>query len=664
MGVIMTGYIINVFTLLVALCRMKKFLIKTGSAGVCNQPYGVIGSCRQRTTMWTYHKYHQKCLPYWGCKEGNGNKFNSKAECEKKCVAVSHEGQESFGSACKLGMTDHFPYYLAKVFKDPKRYLEGPEAKVKTKQKHFIIVGGGIAGLTSAYLLLQAGHKVTLLESSQRIGGRILTHYGEGYYGDMGAMRFPSHHYLFHSVVDHLKVPVTRFTHDFNSPESYVYFNGKYYGVDELALRNESLPFDEEKLMELYKLFHVETPPRDRDGKLRPLLSLFHEINKDTSADDMCKNDRTYAVFVREGLEKRGADPNLMNIWAAVWGVRPLYGHSMQEFLIDSVQKVMPLEKERYHHHVEIVNGAAVLPETIFKKIKKHKNFSYKFGSKVVKVAESNKIVSVTAEESQPYGGSIRGRTISGDYAILTPTARSVSFMEFDPPLPFFKKMSVDQLNYFGSVKIILKFSRPWWASKNKLPIIKYGGMGTLNGASAHSDDILRATYYPSNDLHGPSLLASYTWDHDSEVFVAMTDEQCIEAALKHLEERHGSVVRETYQTGAVKKWQEDNHAYGGFVLQNAFQRHDLMEHLMASHGRVLFSAEYANKLFNGWVEAALESAVRNLVKLWPTQYQKRHGKAEEQFFSPEPGQDYSSGMVSPESISNKLFGRELPLPY
>ena len=57
-------------------------------------------------------------------------------------------------------MSDHFPYYLAKVFKDPKRYLEGPEAKVKTKQKHFIIVGGGIAGLTSAYLLLQAGHKV------------------------------------------------------------------------------------------------------------------------------------------------------------------------------------------------------------------------------------------------------------------------------------------------------------------------------------------------------------------------------------------------------------------------------------------------------------------------------------------------------------------------
>ena len=47
--------------------------------------------------------------------------------------------------------------------------------------------------------------------------------------------------------------------------------------------------------------------------------------------------------------------------------------------------------------------------------------------------------------------------------------------------------------------------------------------------------------------------------------------------ALKLLEERHGSVVRETYETGVVMKWQEDNHAHGAFVIQNAFQRVDLM---------------------------------------------------------------------------------------
>merc|ERR1711872_535016 len=62
--------------------------------GVCNEPQGVVGNCRQRVTMWTYYKAYRKCLPYFGCREGNGNKFNSKAECENLCVA----GSEKSGS--------------------------------------------------------------------------------------------------------------------------------------------------------------------------------------------------------------------------------------------------------------------------------------------------------------------------------------------------------------------------------------------------------------------------------------------------------------------------------------------------------------------------------------------------------------------------------------
>ena len=57
---------------------------------------------------------------------------------------------------------------------------------------------------------------------------------------------------------------------------------------------------------------------------------------------------------------------------------------------------------------------------------------------------------------------------------------------------------------------------------------------------------------------------------------------------------------------------------------------------LMDPFGKVIFSAEYANKFHNGWVEAALESAIRNLVNLWPDQYLKDFGKQEEAFFKEE----------------------------
>src|SRR4051794_29091103 len=49
-----------------------------------------------------------------------------------------------------------------------------------------IVVGGGLAGLTCARLLLARGHDVTLLESSDGVGGRVRTDKVEGFLLDRG----------------------------------------------------------------------------------------------------------------------------------------------------------------------------------------------------------------------------------------------------------------------------------------------------------------------------------------------------------------------------------------------------------------------------------------------------------------------------------------------
>ena len=60
-----------------------------------------------------------------------------------------------------------------------------------------VIVGDGIAGLVSAFELMQAGHEVTMLEARMRPGGRVYTlrePFADGLYAETGATgraRFP-----------------------------------------------------------------------------------------------------------------------------------------------------------------------------------------------------------------------------------------------------------------------------------------------------------------------------------------------------------------------------------------------------------------------------------------------------------------------------------------
>ena len=65
-------------------------------------------------------------------------------------------------------------------------------------RRRIVVVGAGMAGLTAALLLKEAGHEVTILEGQNRLGGRILTHRGFAgdMYGEFGAMRFPQQHPL------------------------------------------------------------------------------------------------------------------------------------------------------------------------------------------------------------------------------------------------------------------------------------------------------------------------------------------------------------------------------------------------------------------------------------------------------------------------------------
>jgi monoamine oxidase len=93
-----------------------------------------------------------------------------------------------------------------------------PVLERKGAAQHIVILGGGLAGLCSAYELLAQGHRVTLLEAQLRPGGRVRTlreNLAPGLYVEAGPEAIPGAHEITLHYAKTLGVPSSRTT----SPE-------------------------------------------------------------------------------------------------------------------------------------------------------------------------------------------------------------------------------------------------------------------------------------------------------------------------------------------------------------------------------------------------------------------------------------------------------------
>ncbi|KAK7883181.1 hypothetical protein WMY93_029355 [Mugilogobius chulae] len=448
---------------------------------------------------------------------------------------------------------------------------------ISKNPQHVVVIGGGMAGLTAAMFLEQAGHKVTIIEASNRIGGRVETFRNreEGWYAEVGAMRIPSFHKILLTFLSKFQIQLNPFVQD--DINTFYLINDilqKTYAVEnDPGVLNYTL-LESEKRKSAAQLFSQAL------GKVRDDL-------KTMGCKAMINKYDSYTVkeyLVKEAKLSRGA----VRMIGDILNENSLFYMSLVEMLYiqsdigDGIQ------------YFEVTGGMENIPRSFFNIL----NSTILLNSRVKAIRQTNSGVTVTYEDWRRLG-SLTNLTV--DYALVTATAKSALFIDFQPPLSADKMEALRSVHYASSTKVVLSFSERFWEHEG------------IRGGKSITDRISRFIYYPSHsfpETAAGALLASYTCSDDATLFQGMSDDDLMAEVLEDLVKIHGEYIRPLWTGGLVKKWGLDPYSLGAFALFTPYQQGHYASELFQSEGRVHFAGEHT-AVPHGWIETAMKSAMR-----------------------------------------------------
>lgn len=443
------------------------------------------------------------------------------------------------------------------------------------RPKRVIVVGAGMAGLSAAYELKQAGHEPFVLEAQGRVGGRVYTMrepFTNGLYAEAGAMRIPRSHTLTMAYIEKFGLETMPFT--MGNPNGYYYVNGRLHRIRDVE-RDFSLMG-----------FGVAESEIGRTA-----LAMWADAIKPFATRIECEGEECWESITadydkystREFLEEQGWSEGLIEAFGLLGDQEALMNAAFLEILREEVGGF-------YTDMVRINGGMDTLPRAFMPALKD----SVRFGAKMVAIDQSPDSVTIHYQTAT-------GRySVTGDYAIITvpfPVLRHVEIMK---PFSAAKRKAIRQLHYDASAKILLQFRRRFWEEDDNI----FGG-GSV------TDLPIRVIYYPDygRETGRGVMLASYTWSEDAQRWGSLDPRDRISQALENLSCIHPQ-VRDEFEVGASKMWHDDEFQGGAFALFDPGQQTLLHHHIVEPEGRIYFAGEHTS-LCHAWIQGAIESGLR-----------------------------------------------------
>lgn len=454
-----------------------------------------------------------------------------------------------------------------------------------------VIIGGGIAGLNCAYQLKKQGISATIYEASNRLGGRILTHYNDslqmGVFPEFGGDFIDSGHKDMRDLIEafHLEtIDLEKEQQEKNYIKDIYFFKGKKFSEKEVIQEFHKivpkLEKDIESLGENYDTPAAETLDNT------PLS----EYIKQLSCADWLKELLTAAFVSEFGLDCD--EQSTLNFLDMIdtdtsKGFK-VYGDSDERFRIKA--------------------GNSKLIEAIHQNLDKE---SIKLAYKLVSIADYNqhqyKLIFENKEE------------IIADHVVLTLPFTLLREVKLDlQALTKEKKECIDTLGYGQNTKLVLGYEgMPWqdaphhamgylfhkdivngWdSSYNKTPNNAFGAyIGYFGGA--YSRKLAQAstlsTFAPASHVWKPQL-------PDNEVLKIVDElEKVFSGSKKKFQHKHVFV-----------NWIDYPYTKGSYSCYKVGQWTSISGKEIEPIGNILFAGEHCSEEFQGYMNGGAETGRR-----------------------------------------------------
>jgi len=467
-----------------------------------------------------------------------------------------------------------------------------------------LVLGAGMAGMTAAYELRNAGYRVQVLEYNSRAGGRNWSLRGGDTYTELGGFtqhcqfepdlylnpgpwRIPYHHRGMLHYCKRLGVALEPFIQvNYNA----LLHNSQAYGGQPKRFREIKADYQGHVAELLAKATRQsaldEALSREDREKLLESLRDWGALDGNFAyvAGDSSGDRRGYQKKPGGGLSGRPVYSEPMGLGeildARLWeGIAQGDAFDWQSTIFQPV------------------GGMGRIGEAFGREL----GPLIRYGARVTEIHQDAGGVTVHYEDRNSAGSMLSARA---DWCVCT------------IPLPILAQLpmnvgaamaaAIRAVPYASAVKIGLQFRRRFWEEDDAI----YGGI-------SYTDLPIACIGYPNTGYHSAGkgvLLGAYMWGLHAMEFTAMRPEDRVQKALEYGSQIHPQ-YRAEFEHGIAVAWHRAPFTMGCYGMWNDASRAQHYDQLCRLDQRIVLAGEHAS-FIGGWQEGAVTSALDAIGRL------------------------------------------------